>query len=63
MTDNNSNNTNETSEVKMRTFRAFDTEADARTFEKFLISTGYENTSCMYVEVFNLWRIWFDIKW
>lgn len=34
--------------LKMRTFRGFDTHADAITFKKFLMSEGYTgvNTSC-----------------
>jgi len=42
--------------------RSFDTQADALTFKSFLLNTGYTGLQMMFIPVFNLWRVYFDIK-
>lgn len=47
-------------ETYIRTFRGFDTEEDAITFKRFLISIGYEKVDMEYNALSRKWRIWFE---
>lgn len=44
------------------TFRAFDTFEDAKTFQKFLISIGYEKTGISKSVDGSLYRVYFEEK-
>jgi len=46
----------------MTTFRAFDTQTDAKIFKRFLETTGYENVSLGIDPYGKLWRVYFTIK-
>lgn len=43
---------------KKLTFRGFDTQADARTFKKFLETHGF--TGIMWNQENGLWRVYFE---
>lgn len=44
----------------IRTFRGFDTQADALTFKRFLLSIGYGKIDLQYNEISHLWRVYFN---
>lgn len=44
----------------MRTFRAFETDADARTFMKFLTSISYTGIDIEYIQLSKVFRVWFN---
>ena len=46
----------------MRTYRGFDTHADATTFKRFLIREGYTGVNSSYNDKSKLWEVHFNCK-